>query len=186
MRICQNCGKAIPESRQANAIYCSKKCNTNQSTKRWYHSKKGQEWYQNRRKSPWRSRICRSCGGVIPEGRSLNAIHCSRACAERTRQRSRIEYNREYKRQHYLRNKTRYAERCRCYRSRHRVSINVRSALQRRVLSDRYVKSVVCQQTGLTHKDIPPALVELTRQQLRLRRAIYRKEKQQCTLAKSN
>lgn len=49
-------------------------------------------------------------------------------------------------------------------------------------LRDSYIITLL----GLKGKNVPPALVELTRQQIRLRRAIKGKEKQQCTLAKSN
>ena len=58
------------------------------------------------------------------------------------------------------------------YNKRHRKEIRLKKLLVVENLSDSYVKTVICQRTGLSHKDIPQEMVEARRQYMKLNRII--------------
>lgn len=87
-----------------------------------------------------------------------------------------------YSREYSKKNKTRIREREKScldkYRTRKRKSNNHFAKEGRKELSDRYMKRLLVQRTRLSYSDIPPELVELKREQMKLGRLIKAKEKE--------
>jgi len=122
------------------------------------------------------SKQCTKCGRVKwwhqfwrhPNGR-LSLMSACKVCIrkykvyyenkekKRTREKIWREENREY---------------CRVYRKKTIEKGRQYGQIQRHTLSDHYIKNIFATNLGIKYKDVPPELIEMKRQQLKLKRAI--------------
>lgn len=67
---CNRCTQSIPETKRADAMYCSDRCKKSIENKRYYKPST---------RKPVASK-CLTCKQAIPDGKQATAIYCTRVC----------------------------------------------------------------------------------------------------------
>jgi len=139
---------------------------------------------KNRRYNGHRFKVCGQCGKALGKGRR-NRLYCSHRCQQRHFSGT-VEKSGQAVLSYYAR-KGRQKHRGTYRKKRKRiyyVSPKYRAKMEVKSLGDKYIKQILVSELKVKRDEIPPEILDLKRQQLRLYRAIHRKGGGKCTQQK--